>query len=216
MRWNLLIACSTIRFALHRVENLCIVLATSLQVYAIFFGGHITIDSHSGKFMGFYLPRNFDSPTSNHPVSFGRWHISLSKWLQDYLYIPLGGNRTASVGTYACILTIALIGIILSGSIWVAIILIAFALIVTFCCHHSPEKKKSLTSNMNRMNTMLLGGLWHGASWNFMIWGGLNGIGLVVYRFWKDLGHPMRLLVISLVTATCFQCACIFSAPFGT
>lgn len=195
-------------------ENLFALFGYSLQVYADF-SGYTDIAIGVAMIMGFYLPRNFDSPyKATNPGEFWkRWHISLSKWLQDYLYIPLGGNRTASVGTYACILTIALIGTILSGSIWVAIILIAFALIVTFWCHHSPEKKKSLTSNMNRMNTMLLGGLWHGASWNFIIWGGLNGIGLVVYRFWKDFGHPMRLFIISLVTATCFAMRLYFPAP---
>ena len=49
-----------------------------------------------------------------------------------------------------------------------------------------PEKRKKITTNINAMDTMLLGGLWHGASWNFMIWGGLNGIGMVFYKFWKN------------------------------
>lgn len=195
-------------------ENLVALFGYSLQVYADF-SGYTDIAIGVAMIMGFHLPQNFNSPyKATNPGEFWkRWHISLSKWLQDYLYIPLGGNRTASVGTYACILTIALIGTILSGSIWVAIILTVLSLIVSFCCRRSPEKKQSLVSNMNRMNTMLLGGLWHGASWNFMIWGGLNGIGMIVYRFWKDWDHPMRLLMISIVTCTCWKVGQYFPAP---
>lgn len=195
-------------------ENLLALFAYSLQVYADF-SGYTDIAIGVAMIMGFSLPRNFNSPyKATNPGEFWkRWHISLSKWLQDYLYIPLGGNRTASVGTYACIATIALIGTILSGSIWVAIVLVVLALIVTIYCHKSSEKKKALTSNMNRMNTMLLGGLWHGASWNFMIWGGLNGIGMIIYRFWKDWDHPLRLLSIGLVTLACWQIGVYFPAP---
>ncbi len=195
-------------------ENLLALFVYSLQVYADF-SGYTDIAIGVAMIMGFYLPRNFNSPyKATNPGEFWkRWHISLSKWLQDYLYIPLGGNRTASIGTYACIATIALVGTILSGSIWVAIILIAIAIIVTFYCYKSPEKRKSLTSNMNRMNTMLLGGLWHGASWNFMIWGGLNGIGMIVYRFWKDWDHPMRLLTITLLTVASWKLGEYFPAP---
>ena len=195
-------------------ENLVALFAYSLQVYADF-SGYTDIAIGVAMIMGFHLPKNFNSPyKATNPGEFWkRWHISLSKWLQDYLYIPLGGNRTASIGTYACILTISLIGTILSGSIWVAIILVSLALIVTFYCRKSPEKKKALTSNMNRMNTMLLGGLWHGPSWNFMIWGGLNGIGMIIYRFWKDWDHPLRLLSISIVTFGCYKMTEYFPAP---
>ena len=74
-----------------------------------------------------------------------RWHISLSTFLRDYLYIPLGGNRGTAFRT-----------------------------------------------NVNLMITMLLGGLWHGASWNFVIWGGLNGLGLLIYKFWKKIRPGRR------------------------
>jgi D-alanyl-lipoteichoic acid acyltransferase DltB (MBOAT superfamily) len=63
------------------------------------------------------------------------------------------------------------------------------------------------------MNTMLLGGLWHGASWNFMIWGGLNGIGMIVFRFWKDWDHPLRLLSIGLLTWGIYELTQYFPAP---
>jgi len=122
--------------------------------------------------------------------------------------------RTASVGTYTCILTISFAGMILSGSIWVAVAVLTIALIVTINCYKYPEKKKNLTSNMNRLNTMLLGGLWHGASWNFMIWGGLNGIGMIVYRFWKDMDVYVRTGVSLWIVILCGILKCFFLSPF--
>jgi D-alanyl-lipoteichoic acid acyltransferase DltB (MBOAT superfamily) len=92
--------------------------------------------------LGFRLPKNFNSPYKAENVGdfWRRWHMSLSSWLKDYLYIPLGGNR-----------------------------------------------KGRLRTNINLMITMLLGGLWHGADMKFIIWGGLNGIGLLIYKFWKRI-----------------------------
>ena len=83
------------------------------------------------------------------------------------------------------IFSIAAIGVILSGSIWIAVILVSITAYFTIRAYLSPDNKKEITSNLNRLNTMLLGGIWHGASWNFMIWGGLNGLGMLVYNFWK-------------------------------
>ena len=195
-------------------ENLVALFGYSLQVYADF-SGYTDIAIGVAMLMGFYLPKNFDSPyKATNPGEFWkRWHISLSKWLQDYLYIPLGGNRTASFGTYACIITISLIGMILSGSVWVTVAILSLALIVTLRSRHSEEKRKELTSNMNRMTTMLLGGIWHGASWNFMIWGGLNGLGMIVYRFWKDKNVYVRTLIIGVVAASMFAMTKLFPAP---
>ena len=195
-------------------ENLVALFGYSLQVYADF-SGYTDIAIGVAMLMGFYLPKNFDSPyKATNPGEFWkRWHISLSKWLQDYLYIPLGGNRTASFGTYACIITISLVGMILSGSVWVTVAILSLALIVTLRSRHSEEKRKELTSNMNRMTTMLLGGIWHGASWNFMIWGGLNGLGMIVYRFWKDKNVYARTLIIGVVAASMFAMTKLFPAP---
>ena len=88
--------------------------------------------------LGFSLPNNFRFPYAAIGFSdfWRRWHISLSTWLRDYLYIPLGGNRKGPGRTY-----------------------------------------------VNLMVTMLLGGLWHGASWTFVVWGGLHGLYLAVERF---------------------------------
>ncbi len=183
-------------------ENLSALFLYSLQVYADF-SGYTDIAIGIALMMGFHLPRNFNSPykATNAGGFWKRWHMSLSRWLQDYLYIPMGGNRNASAGTYIVILSIALIASILSGSVWVAIIILALVAICTIWALVRPDKRKLITTNVNAMNTMLLGGLWHGASWNFMIWGGLNGIGMIIYKIWKALGHVGRV-IISLAAAT--------------
>jgi D-alanyl-lipoteichoic acid acyltransferase DltB (MBOAT superfamily) len=112
-----------------------------LQVYCDF-AGYTDIAIGVALLLGFRLPRNFNSPYKAVNVGdfWRRWHMSLSSWLKDYLYIPLGGNR-----------------------------------------------KGKLRTNINLMITMLLGGLWHGADMKFIIWGGLNGIGLIIYKFWKKI-----------------------------
>jgi alginate O-acetyltransferase complex protein AlgI len=121
------------------LENIFALIGYSLQVY-VDFSGYTDIAIGLSLLMGFTLARNFNSPYKAQNVGdfWRRWHISLSTFLRDYLYIPLGGNRNGNTRT-----------------------------------------------NVNLMITMLLGGLWHGASWNFAIWGGVNGIGLLVYKWWK-------------------------------
>ena len=113
--------------------------ATYAFAFQIFcdFSGYSDIAIGSARVMGFDLMKNFDRPYfATTIVDFWRrWHISLSTWLRDYLYIPLGGNRGGTVLLYR-----------------------------------------------NLMITMLLGGLWHGASWNFVIWGGLQGVMLSLSR----------------------------------
>lgn len=122
-------------------ENLMALFGYSLQVY-VDFSGYTDIAIGAALLLGFRLPRNFNSPYKATSVGnfWKRWHISLSSWLRDYLYIPLGGNRRGRIMT-----------------------------------------------DVNLMITMLLGGLWHGASWQFLVWGGLNGVGLVVYKLWKRI-----------------------------
>ncbi|HXF47127.1 MAG TPA: MBOAT family O-acyltransferase [Burkholderiaceae bacterium] len=101
------------------------------------FAGYSTIAIGASMVLGFWLPDNFRFPYAAIGFSdfWRRWHISLSSWLRDYLYVSLGGNRGAALTTYR-----------------------------------------------NLMLTMLLGGLWHGASWNFVIWGGLHGLYLIAER----------------------------------
>ncbi len=111
-------------------------LAFTFQIYCDF-SGYSDMARGLARILGFELMLNFNLPyVSRTPSEFWqRWHISLSSWLRDYLYIPLGGNRGSVVGTY-----------------------------------------RNLTL------TMLLGGLWHGASWTFVLWGLFHGIILVIYR----------------------------------
>jgi alginate O-acetyltransferase complex protein AlgI len=112
------------------------VLAFGLQIY-FDFSGYTDMAIGMAKLLGFHFPVNFRRPYLAASITdfWHRWHISLSTWLRDYLYIPLGGSRHGRWHTYR-----------------------------------------------NLMLTMLLGGLWHGASWNFMIWGGYHGTLLAVER----------------------------------
>ena len=142
-------------------ENLFALFAYSLQVYADF-SGYTDIAIGIAMLMGFYLPQNFDSPyKSRNPQEFWRrWHMSLSRWLKSYLYIPLGGNRK-----------------ILGKEV----------------------KDKTTAGNVNSFITMLLGGLWHGASWNFVIWGALNGAGMIVYKIWAKFNWHLKMLLMTLL-----------------
>jgi alginate O-acetyltransferase complex protein AlgI len=115
------------------------VLAFSGQIF-FDFGGYSTCAIGAAMCLGFWLPQNFRYPYAAIGFSdfWRRWHITLSAWLRDYLYKPLGGNRKGSVRTY-----------------------------------------------VNLMTTMLLGGLWHGANWTFVVWGALHGTYLCVERFFR-------------------------------
>lgn len=116
------------------------VLAFSGQIF-FDFAGYSTCAIGAAACLGFILPQNFLYPYAAIGFSdfWRRWHITLSAWLRDYLYIPLGGNKKGKIRTY-----------------------------------------------FNLMITMLLGGLWHGANWTFVVWGGLHGFYLWVEKFFKD------------------------------
>ncbi|MFH1478570.1 MAG: MBOAT family O-acyltransferase [Candidatus Omnitrophota bacterium] len=120
-------------------EVLIALYAFSFQIFCDF-AGYSNIARGLGKCMGFDLMINFNLPYfSVNPSEFWkRWHISLSSWLRDYIYIPLGGNKKGIIRTYANLLT-----------------------------------------------TMLLGGLWHGASWTFVVWGAYHAILLIIHRLFR-------------------------------
>ena len=122
-------------------EILLGIYAYTLQIY-FDFSGYSDIAIGMARILGIQLPENFESPyrATNITEFWRRWHISLSTWLRDYLYIPLGGNRRGKVRQY-----------------------------------------------LNLMITMLLGGLWHGASWNFVVWGGAHGVALAAHKLWSGL-----------------------------
>ena len=185
-------------------ENLSALFCYSLQVYADF-SGYTDIATGVAMLMGFYLPKNFNSPYKARSTQefWRRWHMTLSRWLRDYLYIPLGGNRNASAGTFIIIACVAVFGSFLSGSWWVAFGVAVLAAGIGVWAWRCPGDRKLITTNINSMNTMLLGGLWHGASWNFMIWGGLNGIGMVIYKIWTKRAMWMKMVIISCVTLLC-------------
>ena len=176
-------------------ENLMALFAYSLQVYADF-SGYTDIAIGLSLLMGFHLPRNFNSPykAPNCSNFWKRWHISLSRWLQTYLYIPLGGNRNSTFGTYFWILTITLAALVLSGNPYIAVGVLLLAAAVVYTGLRYPDRRRKIWANLNSMITMLLGGLWHGASCNFMVWGGLNGVGMIVYKFWRDFRPFYQLL----------------------
>lgn len=121
-------------------ENLMAVYGYTLQIYCDF-SGYSDMAIGLSLLMGFTIPPNFLTPYKSQSVTefWRRWHISLSSWLRDYLYISLGGNRKGKIRTY-----------------------------------------------VNLFLTMLIGGLWHGASWKFVIWGGLHGAMLTIERFFKQ------------------------------
>ena len=156
-------------------ENLFALFAYSLQVYADF-SGYTDIAIGIAMLMGFYLPQNFDSPyKSRNPQEFWRrWHMSLSRWLKSYLYIPLGGNRK-----------------ILGREV----------------------KDKTTAGNVNSFITMLLGGLWHGASWNFVIWGALNGAGMIVYKVWAKFNWHLKMLLMTLLMIGLWLAYRLLQAP---
>lgn len=192
-------------------ENLAALFLYSLQVYADF-SGYTDIAIGLSLLMGFYLPANFNSPykAPNCSNFWKRWHISLSRWLQTYLYIPLGGNRNTTFGTYFWIVFMTLTALVLCGNGWIALGVAVLASMVVFTALRYPERRKKIYANLNSMITMLLGGLWHGASLNFIIWGGLNGVGMVVFKFWRD----MSLLVRALVSLLIFEVLFIISHFF--
>ena len=169
-------------------ENMMALFAYSLQVYCDF-SGYTDIAIGLALLMGFHLPTNFNSPYKAQSTAefWGRWHISLSTWLKDYLYIPLGGNRTASYGTWITLAAILLMVVFLSHEPKLLILFVGLAALIALSFRIFPKMKTFIVRDINLMITMLLGGLWHGASWNFVIWGGLNGLGVVWYKYWSKI-----------------------------
>lgn len=172
-------------------ENLMAVYGYSLQVYADF-SGYTDIAIGISLLMGFRLPVNFNSPYKARSVAefWRRWHISLSTWLRDYLYKPLGGNQRATWATWGFYAVLPIIALALFGWAYLPLILlvaVGVAAILLFLDFKFPGTQLELTVSANLLITMLLGGFWHGASWMFIIWAALNGSALVVYKFWKRI-----------------------------
>jgi alginate O-acetyltransferase complex protein AlgI len=146
------------------LEVLVGIYAYAVQIYADF-SGYTDIAIGVALLMGFRFPQNFNQPYTAMSLQdfWRRWHMTLSRWLRDYLYIPLGGSRNGSRATYR-----------------------------------------------NVMITMVLGGLWHGAAWTFVIWGTFHGLGLAWER-WRETrseggAHPWPVAVRRLAT---FHLVCL-------
>lgn len=156
------------------LENLFGVYGYALQIYCDF-SGYSDMAIGIALLLGFHFNLNFDSPYQSKNITefWRRWHMSLSSWLRDYLYISLGGNRKGKIRTY-----------------------------------------------INLMLTMLLGGLWHGASFRFILWGGLHGAALAVHKGFTDLtgkARSQRVIWNILGTLLTFHFVCFcwifFRAP---
>ena len=151
------------------IENLMGVYGYALQIYCDF-SGYSDMAIGIALLLGFRFGDNFRSPYKSASITefWRRWHISLSSWLRDYLYISLGGNRKGKFRQY-----------------------------------------------LNLLITMFLGGLWHGASWNFVLWGTLHGVALAVHKAWMQLmgqgrgyqPHGLRR-VVGIVITFHFVCLC--------
>ncbi len=168
--------------------NIMALFGYSLQIYGDF-SGYTDIAIGIALLMGYTLPKNFNSPYKaiNCGDFWKRWHISLSTWLKDYLYIPLGGNKKGSVASYIICILLLLILLIVLKSYLFTFIIIGLIVFIMILCIFFPKIINHFNTNINILLTMLIGGLWHGASWKFVIWGGLNGLGIIVYKYWRRI-----------------------------
>ena len=169
-------------------ETLSALLGYSLQVYADF-SGYTDVAIGIAMLLGFTLPKNFNSPYKASSVAefWRRWHLSLSTWLRDYLYIPLGGNRAGSPASYLIVFAFFVMIALIVGSPMLSITLGVVFAAGFVAMRYSAVTARWVNTNINLMLTMVLGGLWHGSSWNFVTWGTLNGVGLVIYKNWKKI-----------------------------
>ena len=160
----------------------------SLQIYADF-SGYTDIAIGLSCLMGFTLLPNFNSPYKAISVAdfWRRWHKSLGSWFRDYLYIPLGGNKTGGLATYIASLIIFIFLLFITQ--WYELIYVYGGLMTLYFIvwFYFPFYKNFIHRDLNLLITMVVGGLWHGASENFVIWGTMNGIALIVYNYWKKI-----------------------------
>ena len=160
----------------------------SLQIYADF-SGYTDIAIGLSCLMGFALLPNFNSPYKAISVAdfWRRWHKSLGSWFRDYLYIPLGGNKTGGLATYIVSLIIFIFLLFITQ--WYELIYVYGGLMTLYFIvwFYFPFYKNFIHRDLNLLITMVVGGLWHGASENFVIWGAMNGIALIVYNYWKTI-----------------------------
>ncbi len=202
-------------------ENLMATYGYAIQIYCDF-SGYSDMAIGLALLLGYRLPINFDVPYQSTSITefWRRWHISLSTWLKEFLYISAGGNRKGSFAGYF-FPAVFFIGIIWWGiSFWETSpvpLYIAVGSFLLFLCTilFVKKSKKAFYTNFNLMTTMLLGGLWHGASLRFIIWGALHGLALAFHKtvmtlFPKQLNAPVWLQkiwrLISILITFHFVC----------
>jgi len=173
-------------------ENLMAAYGYTIQIYCDF-SGYSDMAIGIALLLGFKLPTNFRTPYKSSSITefWRRWHISLSTWLKDFLYISVGGNRHGSFAGFffPAVFFLALIvwGATYGPSSNIPLILgVGSLLIFTLTFVLSKDKDRTMFTNVNLMTTMLLGGLWHGASLRFIIWGALHGMALAVHRLFSE------------------------------
>ncbi|MDN5089969.1 MBOAT family O-acyltransferase, partial [Aliarcobacter butzleri] len=149
---------------LNLIEAWATSLSYTFQLY-FDFSGYTDMAIGISLMFNIKLPINFNSPYKALSIQdfWRRWHMTLSRFLRDYLYIPLGGNRKGNIRTY-----------------------------------------------VNLITTFLLGGLWHGAGWTFIIWGLLHGIALAIHRLWQSLGFRMNKILAWFITFNFINITWIF------
>jgi alginate O-acetyltransferase complex protein AlgI len=155
----------------------------SLQIYGDF-SGYTDIAIGLSRLMGIQLLENFNSPYKATSVAdfWRRWHKSLGSWLRDYLYIPLGGNRKGGTGTTVAATLIFVFLFFITQ--WYELLYVYAGIAILWII---PACRKFLSRDLNLLITMVVGGLWHGASQNFVIWGAMNGAALIFYNYWKTI-----------------------------
>ncbi len=149
---------------LNMIEAWMTSLSYTFQLY-FDFSGYTDMAIGIALLFNIKLPINFNSPYKATSIQdfWRRWHMTLSRFLKDYVYIPLGGNRKGETRTY-----------------------------------------------VNLFATFLLGGIWHGAGWTFVLWGALHGIALMIHRAWQKLGFKMHMLLAWFITFNFVNIAWVF------
>ena len=215
------------------LENLFAVYGFAVVIYCDF-SGYSDIAIGIARWLGFTIPPNFLSPYQSRNITefWRRWHISLSSWLRDYLYIPLGGNRTDTFCTWffpmIFFIAVTLATMNMFHLIWWQSLAITGGIILLFVLPAAISRdKKGISTSMNILTTMLLGGFWQGANWNYIIWGALHGVGLGIHKVWmlvtgKALAGTKRTwfynITMALITFhfVCFTWIFFKAADFDT
>lgn len=173
-------------------ENLMASYGYAIQIYCDF-SGYSDMAIGIALLLGFKLPVNFRTPYKSTSITdfWRRWHISLSTWLKDFLYISIGGNRNGSFAGYL-FPSLFFFGLLLWGmscyneSVIPLVIAGISILIFALSFLLSSKIKQTLVTNFNLFTTMLLGGLWHGAGAQFIVWGALHGLALAVHKIFME------------------------------